>query len=215
MHSSREDRVVAIEVFLQELPNLTEVPPEVVAMMLGYLTSRIAPGTIQHARVLAPSFDRYPSALLWYGFCAGLPSEESPFIGNAQRARLDFPPSARRIVRELEKPGCMLGAPDADIDLLELLVLSRPSPDAIERLVRTAPGYLSVEIIPGVSTVVNLSTKSAPEPTFRKGEDEALLRLGESIELLRAAYRDLVAKGDPEAPPDAQRSLFPSKKRRR
>ena len=71
MRGPREDRVVAIEDFINRTERLSVEDPEMTPFMLRYLASRIAPGTIRNSSVLGALSQRHPSALLWYGFCAG------------------------------------------------------------------------------------------------------------------------------------------------
>jgi hypothetical protein len=216
MHGSREDRVVAFEEFMVRVADRLPTDPEVTAFLLGYLASRIAPGTIRHSSVLMPIAQRYPTALLWYGFCAGLGSGRVEFVmpkedQGAGRAGLDLPSSARRVVRDLLQPEVLTGPPSRDISFLELRALSRTGGDPLEGIISTTQGTVTVELIPGVWTAVNVSSRAAMSENVRSArERETMARLGETIERLNSLYRELPIGGiDAE-----QESLFPTKRRK-
>ena len=101
MHGSREDRVLAFEELLHRSNDISVPKPEVMSFMLGYLASRIAPGTIRHSSVLAQITHRYPTAMLWYGFWSGFAEGEANIPNASPRRGVDLPSSARRVIREL------------------------------------------------------------------------------------------------------------------
>ena len=86
MHGSREDRVLAFEEFLHRIDGISVPKPEVMSFMLGYLASRIAPGTIRHSSVLGQVAHRYPTAVIWYGFCAGFAEGDADMPNGSRRA---------------------------------------------------------------------------------------------------------------------------------
>lgn len=215
MRGSREDRVLAFEEFLHRSDGISEPKPEVMSFMLGYLASRISPGTIRHSSVLGQVTHRYPTAVLWYGFCAGF-AEGEVNIPNANRKRgVDFPSSARRVIRELLRPLPVLGAPVCDIGYLELIALSRTGGDPLESIIKTTQGSVIVELLPGVCTSVNVSSKPPAESQVRKlREREIIATIGKQIERLLEAYKDLLAAEAPGSEAE-QRSLFPSRRKKK
>jgi hypothetical protein len=213
MHGSREDRVIAFEEFVHQSASSFASKPAVISFMLGYLASRIAPGTIRHSAVLSQVMDRYPTSVLWYGFCAGFGEIEANLpIGKAKRS-ISFPASARRVIRELLRPEPVFGAPICDIGFLELLVLSRTGGNFLEGLIKTSQGSLIVELLPGVCTSVNVSSKPPAEPQLRElRERELLTLLGDQIERLRETYMDFLTAEAPGSEPQ-QRSMFPNRRK--
>ena len=131
--------------------------------MLGYLASRIAPGTMQHSAILGPITHRYATALLWYGFFAGLGRLEINVRSTIGRKTVDSrispqPLDGSRV--DLLRPEPILSAPNCDIAFLELLALSRTGGDPLAGLTRTTQGTATIELAPAVCTVVNVSSKA-------------------------------------------------------
>ena len=165
MHGSREDRVRAFDEFIRQSDNISVSKAEVMSFMLGYLASRIAPGTIKHASVLSPVSNRYPTAILWYGFCAGFADGDFSLPNIGERRSVDFPLSARRVIRELFRVEPTWGVPVCDIGYLELMALSRTGGDPFDGLIRTTQGSVIVELLPGVCTSINVFSKPPYEST--------------------------------------------------
>lgn len=215
MHGSREDRVRAFEEFVRRIDNVSVPNTEVMSFMLGYLASRIAPGTIKHASVLSQISNRYPTAMLWYGFCAGFAESESGLLKTGDRRGVDFPLSARRVIRELFRQEPMWGFPVCDIGYLELMALSRTSDDPLDGLIRTTQGSVIVELLPGVCTSINVFSKPPVNSQDRELCDrEIIVTLGKQIESLRETYKKLPnsysMSRDIEQP-----SLFPKRSKKK
>ncbi|MFH1739239.1 MAG: hypothetical protein ABIH23_09545 [bacterium] len=214
MHGSREDRVRSFEEFLRRSDGISETKPEVMSFMLGYLASRIAPGTIRHSSILGQVTHRYPTSVVWYGFCAGFAEGEAN-MPNVSRCGVDLPSSARRVIRELLRPEPFLGVPVCDIGYLELLALSRTGGNPLEGLIKTTQGSVIVELLPGVCTSVNVSSKPPAESQVRElREREIIATMGKQIERLREAYKDLLASGAPSREAE-QPSLFPPRRKKK
>jgi hypothetical protein len=72
-----------------------------------------------------------------------------------------------------------------------------------------------VELLPGVCTSVNVSTKQLPEPQVRESrEREIIATLGDQIERLRETYMDLLAAEAPGSEHE-QHSMFPSRRKKK
>jgi hypothetical protein len=215
MRGPREDRVVAFTQVVREMEGAA-IPfsDEFRSFVLGYLASRIAPGTIQHSAVIAPLLSHYKAALLWYGFCAAFGDSEKKTSSGARfsRSPLDLPGSARWVVRSLLRREDYASRPSCDIALVELLALSRTGDDPLSGLTRTAQGTAVVEIIPGVSTVVNTHQRSnAAESGMTPRQREMLSSMGRQIERLRDMYGELI---DVDTRGSQQAQLFPTKRKR-
>ncbi|MGD0277843.1 MAG: hypothetical protein ABSC11_00900 [Smithella sp.] len=215
MYGSREDRVRAFEEFVRRIDNISVPNAEVMSFMLGYLASRIAPGTIKHTSMLYPVSNRYPTAILWYGFCAGVIEGESSLLRNNERHNVDFPLSARRVIRELFRAESMWGFPVCDIGYLELMALSRTDGDPLDGLIRTTQGSVIVELLPGVCTSINVSSKPLINPQERELHDSEIIDImGKQIESLRETYKKL-NNSDSINRNVVQPSLFPKRNKKK
>jgi hypothetical protein len=214
MHGSREDRVLAFEEFIQRINDISVYKTEIVSFMLGYLASRIAPGTIRHSNVLGQLTHKYPTALLWYGFCAGFPEGGSSLSNGSQWRGVDLPLGARRIMRELLRPVSIFYAPICDIGYQELIALSRTGGEPLESLIKTIQGSITVELLPGVCTSINVHPKLASDSKVREPrEQEIIVMLGEQIELLNKTYKKLIEDSTSRKP--EQKSLFTSRRKKK
>ncbi|MBW1795350.1 MAG: hypothetical protein JRJ38_13130 [Deltaproteobacteria bacterium] len=215
MRGSREDRVLAFEEFLHRSDGISVPKPEIMSFMLGYLASRIAPGTIRHSSVLGQVTHRYPTAVLWYGFCAGFAEGDANMPNASGRRGVDFPSSARRMIRELLRPELVLGAPICDIGYLELIALSRTGGDPLEGFIKTTQGSIIVELLPGVCTSVSVSSKPPAESQVRELRGREIIeRMGKQIERLCETYKDFLAAKAPGSEAE-QRSLFPTRRKKK
>jgi hypothetical protein len=134
--------------------------------LAGYFTSLLAPGTLDHAEVLASVWPSFPSAFLWYGLCASVNFRgEALPAGNAV---------ARRLVRDLTIPDRFVDRPRCDIALEELAMIgtnNAPMPGT--------SGRLDIDILPGVTTTVRWPPSDLPTEVekrqFREKEIDRLL----------------------------------------
>jgi hypothetical protein len=116
-------------------------------------------GSFEHIDLLLPYLDRYPTALLWYGLCAGLhPDSEIQQVGNCL---------GRRLVRDLLAPDPILSHPKYDIAVSELEVhLDREQPLDF----RTASqNHIAVELLPGVPAYLKWPTTTEPVAVPSRG----------------------------------------------
>jgi len=214
MHGSREDRVVAFEQFLRR-SDASTINQESMSFMLGYLASRIAPGTIRHSGVLGPIANRYPTSMLWYGFCSAFGEAESNIRHATRKSGVDFPLSARRVFRELLRPEPVLSVPGCDIGCLELLALSRTAGNPLESVVRMNQGSVTVELLPCVCTSVNVSSKPTDDSQVRELlQRDVMVTLGQQIERLRETYKRLLTVATPSIEVE-QYSMFPSGRKKK
>jgi hypothetical protein len=154
LHGPREHRVRAFERILQG-PNRLDALTS--SFLAGLLADQIGPGSFEHVDLLLPYLTRYPTALLWYGLCAGLhPDSEVQQVGNCL---------GRRVVRDLLAPDPILSRPKYDIAVTELEVhLDREEPLEF----RTASqNHIAVELLPGVPAYMKwpITTESVAAPS--------------------------------------------------
>ena len=137
LRGSREQRVKAFERILQ---NPSGLDPLTASFLAGLLTDQVGPGSFEHIELLLPYVDRYPTALLWYGLCAGLhPDSEVQQVGNCL---------GRRLVRDLLAVDAILSRPKYDIAIGELEVhLDREEPLDFRA---ASQNHIEVELLPGV-----------------------------------------------------------------
>jgi len=136
----REQRIQMFDVALRVLANTGREGDERRSFLAGYFTNLLAPGSIDHADILAPFAKLFPTAYLWYGLCAGVNMRgESLPVGN---------PLARRIVHDLTIPDRLIDRPRCDVAIEELAMLG-----SMKNLLRlTAKAQrLDIDILPGVT----------------------------------------------------------------
>lgn len=202
---TREERVAKFEAAVGAVRD--RGTPEA-GFLLGYLASRINPGTLLHAGLLAPALREHPSAMLWYGVCAGFAGPQS-ILGS-------FGGLGRRILRELYAPHGFLYRPTADLAIGELEVMLQDRPDDPPEFVAGSASHLSVELDAGITTTVSWSRnrkrsdeRLAPADLLRISEDVRRLRnamvhdLGSAIEPLIRLYNRL--DGERNREPEANR----------
>ncbi len=214
MHGPREQRVMAFVEFVRSVPAVSSQEEDLRAAMLGYLVSRIAPGSIQHAQLLEPIAAAAPTASMWYGFFAGLAADSRLDLSRSESGGLELPTSARRILRELHRREDFLSPPNCDISFSELVAIGRTRHNALDGIPTGTSGGAIVELAPGIYSTVN-SSKSAPdEADFSRKDAEVVSEIRSALERLTVAVGALVEeKGGRRNGP--QRPLFPSKRSKR
>jgi hypothetical protein len=168
MTGTREERVILAERVLREVAQASGQNKQIKSFACGYIVSLIAPGTLDHMGLLEHIIPVLPTALLWYGLCAGLNSRAgvqsySNGIG-------------RRLARELERGTLLTDAPTCDVAIAELRVVvgsSRSTPDFL----RNSGTSIEVEVAPCVSCWFRSSTVSqeASAPPIPTSELRGLL----------------------------------------
>ena len=215
MHGAREGRVVAFEEFVSRVNDSPADTRELTSLALGYLASRIAPGTIRHSGVLERVAQQYPTAALWYGFCAGLGGAELDIASMVSRRSIDLPASARRVARDILRPESPLEVPSCDIGFSELVALSRTTAEPLECLITTTQGVAVVELAPSISMVVNVSSKALPETQASTPRERSIIaELGREIERLNRTFKELTSK-EGMALESEQPSLFQTRRKKR
>src|SRR5260370_9656370 len=120
MEDTREERIQYLEASLGVL----KVSQDRVTSSFGagLLMSQVAPGTLDHFKIIQPLSSDLPLAFMWYGVFAGL-HEKTTILNYGDGI-------GRRIVRELIRPEDFLERPNCDIAVAELEVLSRDVSDS-------------------------------------------------------------------------------------
>ncbi|HKO53520.1 MAG TPA: hypothetical protein VJV79_37685 [Polyangiaceae bacterium] len=149
MLGTREERVDIFERVLSA-PVISGGPPEEEAFSIGYLASRINPGTLVHAALVAPALQRYPAAMLWYGVCAGLVQNSNVLneLGSV----------GRRVERDLLVQDGLENRPRADIAASELEIFV--TGERTDDFPISSPSQLVVELAPAITTVVNWTSRT-------------------------------------------------------
>ncbi len=153
MTGPREDRVVVVEKVLSTFPTQNLLRDQRITFVIGYLASRISPGTLDHYGLLRSKVPMSSLALIWYGLCSGLASRGD--LRDASGLSL-------RLFRDLQRPSSIEERPDCDISIDELKVLM----SAVTRESGIKPGNpntLEVELIPLVKSTVRWSASRAGE----------------------------------------------------
>jgi hypothetical protein len=144
MHDARDKRVAALDRFLKTIDGNSNVRET--SFAIGYLASRISPGSMAHFQILLPLVNVFPSALLWYGALAGL-------VRDSGLVLQEFGGVGRRLLVALLDETPLLSRPECDISDFELLqLISGDKP--LEDFVRQSASTVSVEFAPGVWTTI-------------------------------------------------------------
>jgi hypothetical protein len=173
MTVSKERRVELFEKTANLLTDESSNPVSA-GFLVGYLANLVSDGSLEHAHLVFPLKDRLPTAMLWYGICAGLAPEN--------RVQSDYDHLGLRIRRAIYSPETLLSTPSCDIAIQELNVLLRSDPRA--RSFRQRHGSIvRVEIAPCISTVVRSGVRqgSAGQINLFSGEERPLLPDSEKI----------------------------------
>jgi len=187
IEGTREVKVGVFEAFRGVIDSAASQMPSrgsTAAFLLGYLASRIAPGSLEHFRLVTMQGERYATAIIWYGLCAGLHPESEV---------LERSPVARRVVRDLLLRESLLDTPRGDIALFEL--------DQMGAAPTFAPyldGPLDVEVVPGV---VCRSLQPSASQASDRDLSELAAELGTIVHRLgRIQQRMAVAPGRGKEP---------------
>ena len=181
LRGPREHRVRAFERILKS-PNRSDVVTS--SFVAGLLADQISPGSFEHIDLLMPYLNQYPTALIWYGLCAGLhPDAETQQAGNCL---------GRRLIRDLLASDPLLSRPRYDIALGELEVhLDREEPLEF----RTASqNYIAVELLPGVPAYMKWPVTQVTEAVSAR--DKGAGRGARQVELpLNTSYSESGTSG--------------------
>lgn len=145
MRGPLEDRVRTLEKSLAILLTQKGSDRATGAFLCGYLASQVSPGSFDHAPLLTFNIHEFPTALLWYGLCAGL---QEGFNLQNYSAGL-----GRRVLRDVFRRENFLDRPRCDVAVAELKVLTS-SESAMVDFPTGGQGHLVVEIAPCVTTLV-------------------------------------------------------------
>lgn len=144
MNSTKERRVDAFEHMVKILSK--NVSDELsTGFLVGYLASLVSDGSLEHSQLIFPLQERLPTAMLWYGICAGL-LPKSHILN-------DYSHLGLRILRSLNREDNLLSTPGCDLSLPELEVLLRGDQRSIN-FRQTHASFLRVELAPMVTTVL-------------------------------------------------------------
>jgi hypothetical protein len=176
MTGPRESRVVLIDSTLSLLMHRQQVPSLIRNFLIGYLVSRLAPGTFDHFSIICERGDL--NALPWYGLCAGLADHST--------VRNFYDGLGRRVLRDVCRVESLLDRPRCDVAIAELEMLALDNSSLSFRT--GSAGSMEIEIAPCVNSVIRWphSGESQPEllPALPSTRDvrEILFELYESLQ---------------------------------
>lgn len=164
LRDTREIRVTAFQQFVQDLATY---PPNrdnsaEAAFVVGYVASRMAPGTLEYFRLLRPLEPLVPGVLVWYGMCAALQSDD--FIAGSGGV-------GRRIYRDFVAAPTFPDRPRADISVWDLDVFSHSENSPVSMV---GSSSFSVELLPDVVCLAS-SKSQAPVKPYRQMTSEPQL----------------------------------------
>lgn len=143
--STREERVRAVSEVIDahQASGPGTVEQE---FCLGYLMSRIAPGTLDHLVLAEGMRTKGTAPIIWYALLAGLHPESQVAFGGQGRYL--------RIVREVFRRDHPHDSPRADISIGELEQRTGKA-NRLAPLTTNSQGILAVEVLPGVVAYVS------------------------------------------------------------
>lgn len=151
MRGPREERVALLERSMASSFSKKRGDETTMAFLSGYLASMIGPGSMDHLQLLTPYLDTVPTALVWYGLCAGLQAQSS--LQNYSGGL------GRRVLRDVLRNEHFLDRPHCDIALAELEVLVGSESGALN--FRTShQGQLELELVSCVTTVLRWPSRT-------------------------------------------------------
>ncbi|QDT43486.1 hypothetical protein Pan241w_35870 [Gimesia alba] len=168
MEGPREGRVVAVEHGIQVLGKGTKSTRKIRAFAMGYLASRVRPGSLDHLSLVFPLIDDLRESLLWYGVCAGIVPETT--VDNYSKGL------GWLMRRELGRPSHWLERPVCDIALPELKTLLENREDGKPEFRTISRGVLDVEILPLISTNVRWVDQTDSEVVYKREIQKSLFR---------------------------------------
>ncbi len=199
----REHRVEMIDFALRLLASSRKDADERRAFLAGYFASLLAPGSLDHAEILAPMASAFPTAYLWYGLCAGVNVRgESLPTGNSL---------ARRIVRDLTVPDRLIDRPRCDLAIDEMALF-----DPVNNPLRltTKAGQLDIDILPGVTTSFRWPAHDITrEIDLRRSRDMEMQQILMGMEETTARWRFLTERLKELISGTASRQSSPPRKR--
>jgi len=167
LDGTRENRVIMLERLLTAVVRSSDSSRNSKAFICGYLTSLVAPGTLDHIGLLTQVNQAVPTATLWYGLCAGLKGGDATLLYSGG--------VGRRVMRELTRHSSWTEVPTCDIALSELVVLTANSRSVPDWLRSDGP-YIQIEIAPGVDCPLRYSDGDRDSMSGPKAVPPAELR---------------------------------------
>jgi hypothetical protein len=191
MQGPREERVARFETSVSSLTHGVAVNWGAASFLCGHLASLIEPGSLSHFRMISPLLARFPTAMLWYGLCAGL-QKKSQLLNQ-------FNALGRRVTRDIGKPEPFLSRPQSDIAIDELEVLLRGDKPRRD-FHRSSPKQISIEISPRIHTILNWAERSTPDQDLAEssrysGNEFLAKQLAQAIQSLNQIQNRLAISG--------------------
>lgn len=179
------------------------------AFLCGYAASLISEGTLDHADLLFPFLDRFPTAVMWYGYCAGCSPQT--------RLKEVYGGLGYRILRDVTRHESLMSRPTADLSLAEFNILSR-GVSGMEEVRSSGGSSLVVELVPGVNGVFRWPRKhpvpsqmSLPVQPDPMETMQGLKRINTLIEEAAALSQDMISKSAGRSTSSDSRRRFRTK----
>jgi hypothetical protein len=142
-----DGRMAAFEAIVNRISSRPE-NSELDGVAIGYFANRVSGGSFAHFPVVLRLSMRYPSAVAWYGVFAGM---------ELGKNSVEFVSAlARKLRRDMSAAFDLSHAPEADISVDELAVLTR-LPNIAGVIKQSAPTVLRVSLLPGVDIFLGAS----------------------------------------------------------
>jgi hypothetical protein len=212
MSSTKERRVETFESVVRNLLR-TQSGEFSTSFLVGYLTSLVSGGSLEHSQLIMPLQGELPSAMLWYGVCAGLLPDNRILTDNSHLGL--------RIVRLLRRNETLMSPTYADISLAELEVVLRGEPRS-RGFRQSQSSSLRVELAPMVTAVMRSPSRTSANNDqlgLFGSEDRPVSLEADRLRELVVAMRGTLSiaeslLGSKEAPSGVASSQYRGKRRR-
>ncbi len=185
---TREELVLFFERLIRLLLNDKTIDPMIVSFLSGYCASLIARGDFKHYHLFEQYIDEMPTAIMWYGLCAGL-QRPSNVLGALNGL-------GYRALRDIKYIENLMGHPRCDINFKELSILCGGEKLFLDFLTNRT-GSLEVELTPGITTMIKWRQSQFTQDDIQSdsidlGEVKYLMReLSNTLNRVDGAYNKL------------------------
>ena len=161
LRDTREVRVTAFQKFVSDLANMPRQSGDAdeLTFVVGYIASRLAPGSLEYFRILRPMEQHLPGVLVWYGICAALQGDD--FIASSGGL-------GRRLHRDLSAGPTFPQRPRADISVWDLEVFARSESTPLSLL---GSGSFDVELMPDIICIAPSRASRPSQPSVFADRD--------------------------------------------
>ena len=187
---NKETRVSFVESIVKNRSVLDKYSELESAFLIGYLVSRIEPGSLIYYQLLSDFSRQSPLALSFYAICSGFLAKRPIRSPNSKWI-------ASRIIKSTLRPFNKDLQPDADISIDELFIRSSVGGNAALDFYTDYSKIALVEFAPGVSAIVQRERADSNQNWSNSAKDEMeernlIGKMGRAINELELTYSKIM-----------------------